>query len=66
MTIIRSIVYEHKTGRIKATLNNYGKTKYDVVKLVDGYMIRNIVFNEKTNSNDYELLREFIEEIEMY
>ena len=66
MTIIRSIVYDHKTGRITATLNDYGKTKYDVVKLDDGYMIRNIVFNEKTNSNDYELLREFIEEVEMY
>ena len=66
MTIIRSIVYEHKTGRIKATLNDYGKQKFDVVKVDDGYRIYNIEFNEHCNRDDYDLLREFIEEIEFY
>lgn len=65
MTTLRSIGYNHKTGRLTATLEDYGSQKFDVVKVDDGYKIYNIKYNETTNRNDYETICEFIEELEI-
>ena len=64
MTILRSMAYNYKTGKMTATLCDYGTQKFEIVKVDDGYRIFNINFNEKCNREDYEELCRFFEEIE--
>lgn len=66
MTILRSISYNHKTGKLTATLCDYGRQKFDVVKTDDGYKIFNIYFDEDTNRDDYNELCKFVDELEYY
>ena len=66
MTTLRSMSYNHRTGRLTATLCDYGSQKFDIVKTDDGYRIFNINYNEHTNRDDYEDLCKFIEELEYY
>lgn len=66
MTILRSISYNYKTGKLIATLCDYGSQKFDVVKTDNGYKIFNIYFDENTNREDYNELCKFIDNLEYY